>query len=97
MNFTNLSAASLFFVFLKMDRLMPATWLATGFPPSGDGNGTTPYWSDFMPLATMDESALFWLRIIATFPVAKSLTAWTPLSYWALEVLTTLSVCMRSR
>ena len=50
-----------------------------------------------MPLAAMVVSALFWLMIIAAFPLAKSATESVPLSYWAFEVLTTLSVCMRSR
>ena len=43
MYLTNLRAASLFLVFLMIDRLMPATWLATCLPPVGAGNGTTPY------------------------------------------------------
>src|SRR3954464_12174089 len=97
MNLTNWRAASLFLVFLKIDMLMPAMKEAIFWPPVGAGNGTTPYSSLFMPLATIELSALFWLRIIATFFVAKSLTALVPLSYWALEVLTTLSFCIRSR
>src|ERR671917_44253 len=67
MYLTNFSAASLFLVFLKIDRLIPATWLATGSAASfGAGNGTTPYSPVFMPLATIEEAALFWLITIAT-------------------------------
>src|SRR3979490_1245503 len=84
MYLTNFSAASLFLVFLKIDRLMPATWLATALPPAGAGKAVTPYSLLFMPLATMEESALFWFSTIATFFVAKSLTALVPLSYCAL-------------
>ena len=97
MNLTNWSAASLFLVSLKIDMLMPAMKLAIFWPPDGAGKGTTPYSSLFIPLDWIELSALFWLRIIATFFVAKSLTALVPLSYCALEVLTTLSFCIRSR
>ena len=97
MNLTNCSAASLFLVFLKIDMLMPAMKVAIFWPPVGAGKGTTPYSSLFMPLDWMELSALFWLSIIATFFVAKSLTDLVPLSYCALEALTTLSFCIRSR
>jgi len=50
-----------------------------------------------MPLASRVALGLFWLMIIATLPLAKSETESVPLSYWALEGLTTLWVCMRSR
>src|SRR5689334_20200338 len=97
MYLTNFSAASLCLVFLNTDRLIPATWLATCSPPDGAGNGTTPYSPAFMPLATIEESALFWLMTIATFLVAKSLTDLVPLSYCAFDGFATLSFCIRSR
>src|SRR6185312_13309722 len=83
MNFTNSSAASLFFVFLKMDMLMPATMVAMSLPLAGAGKATTPKASSAMPCEAMELLALFWLKTMAALPLAKSLMALVALSYWA--------------
>src|SRR5665647_1789879 len=95
MYLTNASAWVLFLVLAKIERLMPATWLATWVTAlAGAGKATTPYASFFIPLDAIVAPALFWLRIIAALPLVKSGTALVPLSYCALDGLTTLSVCM---
>lgn len=96
MYLTNFSAPSLFFVFLKIERLMPAGKLAICSPPLGAGSGTTPNSSDFMPSDSIVVFALFWLRIIAAFLFAKSATDWFALSYCAFDGFAALVSCIRS-
>ena len=60
-NLTNSSAAAFFFVFVKTERLMPATWVMIGVSePSATGSSATPYSSFFMPSDFRLFSALFW-------------------------------------
>src|SRR5450759_4576591 len=99
MNFTNWIAASLFLVFLKIPRLMPATMLVTGFPPAGScagsGTGATPMSSGFMP-NSFSEACAACQKTIEVVPVAKSFSASVPFEYWASLGFTILSVCMKS-
>src|ERR1019366_2372057 len=100
MNFTNLIAASLFLVFLKIPRLMPATMLVTGRPPAGSvagsGTGATPMSSGFIPNCRTEPWAAC-QKTIEVVPVAKSFSASVPFEYWASLGFTILSVCMKSR
>src|SRR4029077_9603472 len=89
--------ASLFFVFLKIDRLIPATKLAVSLgEPAAVGMATTPYSLDFMPSACSVLSALFWLISIAALPLAKSPGASGPFLYCTELGLTTWLAPIRS-
>src|SRR5450759_4757956 len=99
MNFTNWIAASLFLVFLKIPRLMPATMLVTGFPLAGSfagtGTGATPMSSGFMP-SCLSEACAACQKTMEVVPVAKSFSASVPFEYCASLGFTILSVCMKS-
>src|SRR5674476_28847 len=99
MNFANWIAASLFLVFLKIPRLMPATMLVTDFPPAGSfagsGTGATPMSASLMP-NWMSEACAACQKTIDVVPVAKSFNASVPFEYWASLGFTILSVCMKS-
>ena len=79
-------------------RLMPARCEAQSLTASaGAGKGIAANCSGSMPLSSIVALALFWLMIIAASPFAKAVTDLVPLSNCALEGLTTLCSCMRSR
>src|SRR5699024_9460912 len=78
--------------------LIPARCEAQSSTASaGAGKGIALNSSGSMPWDSMVALALFWLMIIAAFLSAKAVTDLVPSSNWALEGLTTLCSCMRSR